>query len=576
MRVERRRLPLQVKPLEGESIDSWLEATALAMDLTMGALAAAGGLPTTVRPSWRSWLSPNQALALAAATGLPTSSLKSMTLSRYDGLALSLDPKSHVLDPDFPFGPLSWSRFCPACIRETVGRWRLSWRLGWSFACLDHNCLLVDVCPQCGSHQRSTQLYRSVPSPTACRCGHPLNAAPALQLLGDDHSFLWAQRGLYDLIDNGGSGFGVFEAHPKSQTEVLAAVRSLANRALNFASEHGLSISGVVEESTGQESVEFVPTQARETLNNKAPQRALDAAVGIAMAMRILAQPSISDAGDRARSIIEGQNATTGPAEIRSCRRDGEIPAAIVLKARGADFGPEQQLQYRTATIMPRVPDPDPSRDRTMATKLPAIFWPEWARQMLSDLRPTVVMRETLSCAALLVGSTLKAVDAVQLLGGVNTSDALNQRLWTLCGSTYWHSISAAVIRLSDYLGEHGGLIDYERRRRLDYSKLLSEGSWQQQVAGEASSLLAGTSVVPARCYLTGRISGSPALALLSHPELDQRSLTTLVTSFGAGLTPPMIEELDLLARGFLVKQGVNEPVHWHPPLELLNGLEFR
>jgi hypothetical protein len=117
MRVERRRLPLQVKPLEGESIDSWLEATALAMDLTMGALAAAGGLPTTVRPSWRSWLSSNQALALAAATGLPTSSLKSMTLSRYDGLALSLDPEAHVLDPDFPFGPLSWSRFCPACIR---------------------------------------------------------------------------------------------------------------------------------------------------------------------------------------------------------------------------------------------------------------------------------------------------------------------------------------------------------------------------------------------------------------------------------------------------------------------------
>ena len=483
MRVERRWLPLQIDPLEGESIDSSIEASALASGLTVGALAATAGLPATAMPSWRTWLSPPQAQSLAAATGLPMSSLEAMTLSRYDGLALRLDPESHRLDPDFPFGPLSWSRFCPACIRETAGRWRLSWRLGWSFACLHHNCLLIDACPECDNHQRSTQLYRSVPSPTACRCGHPLNAVPALQLLGDDHSFLWAQRRLYDVIDHGRSGFGVFEVHPKSQTEVLAAVGSLANRALNFASEHGLSIKRVLEEATGQESFDFIPTQARETLNNKAPQRALDAAVGITIAMRILAQPSISDAGDRARSIIEGQNATTGPAEIRSCGRDGEISAAIVLKARSAGFGPEQQLQYRTATIMPRVPDPDPSRDRTMAAKLPAALWPEWARQMLSDLRPTVVMRETLSCAALITGSTLKPVDAVRLLGEVNTSDTLNQRLWTLCGSTYWDSISAALIRLSDYLEEHGGLIDYERRRRLDYSDLISENSWQQVAA---------------------------------------------------------------------------------------------
>jgi len=42
MRVERRRLPLQVKPLEGESIDSWLEATALATDLTMGCSSQLG------------------------------------------------------------------------------------------------------------------------------------------------------------------------------------------------------------------------------------------------------------------------------------------------------------------------------------------------------------------------------------------------------------------------------------------------------------------------------------------------------------------------------------------------------
>jgi hypothetical protein len=64
----------------------------------------------------------------------------------------------------------------------------------------------------------------------------------------------------------------------------------------------------------------------------------------------------------------------------------------------------------------------------------------------------------------------------------------------------------------------HGGPIDYERRRRLDYSTLLTEGS-RPKAAADAHSLLAGTPAVPARCYLIGRISESPTVALLTHPD---------------------------------------------------------
>src|SRR5438309_479081 len=42
------------------------------------------------------------------------------------------------------------SRFCPACLRDTDGRWLLRWRLPWAFACPVHAHLLVDVCPGCG------------------------------------------------------------------------------------------------------------------------------------------------------------------------------------------------------------------------------------------------------------------------------------------------------------------------------------------------------------------------------------------------------------------------------------------
>jgi hypothetical protein len=51
-----------------------------------------------------------------------------------------------------------------------------------------------------------------------------------VQLLGDDHSFLWSQRAIDDVIFKGQIGFGVFRIHSRPHNEVLVAVRSLANR----------------------------------------------------------------------------------------------------------------------------------------------------------------------------------------------------------------------------------------------------------------------------------------------------------------------------------------------------------
>lgn len=604
MRAERRQFPLQVEPLEGESLESWLEATALGVGLTMGALAAVGGLPATARPSWRNWLSPTQAQALAEATGLSTSSLEAMTLSHYDGLALRLDPESHRLYSTFPFGPLSWSRFCPACIRETAGRWQLAWRLGWSFACMHHNCLLVDVCPKCGGHQRSTQLYRSSPSPSpaSCRCGHPLGAVPTVRW-ASDHAFSWAQRTIDGFIDSGTNTFGVFREHPGQPPDALDAVRSLTNRVLNYASVRPLTIKGIVGDSTGGREVEFISSSARETLNAKAPQRAIDMAVGVTVALSVLRSPTISECGRAARWFIEGQNVTVGPAEIRSCARDSKVAAAIVLKARSDDMGPELQLRYRTATALACAPGLSREAVTEKAARLPAAIWSEWAFPLLSGRRPAGVLRATLSCATLLVGGRVKTVEAFRLLGIGQSSAISNQRLCALADTDSWDLLCQALTRLSDFLVQGGGRINYERRRRLDYAMLLDDESSLQQAAERTSlpmvvnlprmrrlprsgnspvsrrlsmadnSPIAGISSVAARCYLIDRISGSPTLALSVYPDLDQRDLNALVTAFRAGLTQPAVTALDRVARQFLEQRGISEPVNWHPPLELLEGL---
>jgi hypothetical protein len=43
--VIRRRLPLRVEGSQGEAIDYWLDATAIGVDITVGALARAADLP---------------------------------------------------------------------------------------------------------------------------------------------------------------------------------------------------------------------------------------------------------------------------------------------------------------------------------------------------------------------------------------------------------------------------------------------------------------------------------------------------------------------------------------------------
>ena len=61
-----------------------------------------------------------------------------------------------VLNPYLPFGPVrrDGSHYCPKCLTARDGRWMLSWRLPWSFACTAHGTVLLDDCPACGRPPR--------------------------------------------------------------------------------------------------------------------------------------------------------------------------------------------------------------------------------------------------------------------------------------------------------------------------------------------------------------------------------------------------------------------------------------
>ena len=209
-------LPVRVEPVAGEAIDSWLEATARSMDMTLSALVRRLHLPGASCPPWLVRLSWDQFREIERATGVLPHVTESMTLADYDDRALQILALSHRLDTTFPYGPLSWSRNCSWVLAESGGRWQLIWRLGWSFACIQHHCVLVDCCPDCGERPRRYQVYNSVPRPMLCRCGRSLETAIALESSRafSNDPIVEAQRQIVDVLTTAHASFGVFADTP--------------------------------------------------------------------------------------------------------------------------------------------------------------------------------------------------------------------------------------------------------------------------------------------------------------------------------------------------------------------------
>lgn len=186
-------------------------------------------------------------------TGVAVTTLQAMTLAHYSGRAVRINTDTRALHRAFPWGRARGSRFCPACLLETGGRWHLAWRLGWTFACLRHHCLLADACPHCGAVQRRrTHVGDLIPKPGHCarpasdaigrtpaRCGADLTAAPVVSF-DADHPVMHAQRIVNAVIDSETPTFGVYRTAPQPRISVLADIRAVAGRALAYATPRDL------------------------------------------------------------------------------------------------------------------------------------------------------------------------------------------------------------------------------------------------------------------------------------------------------------------------------------------------
>ncbi|WP_406362887.1 TniQ family protein [Streptomyces sp. NBC_01579] len=594
--------PIRVRPLPGEALDSWLEALAFRLHTQVGDVLAGLGVGTaedqtagTVSTETLTRrLTPTQATAISRTTEVPAATLHTMTLAHYDGQALALGPRT-ALAASTRWGNSTGYRFCPDCLIESSGRWQLNWRLGWTFACIKHSRLLADRCPQCHRPVRARPAAgQEIPRPGHCpntlRKGHA-DARPGrcdadltrqvTPKLDYGHPALHAQRLVDAMVESGTADFGPYAEHPQRSLVALADLRAVVGQIFVHAPRTQLAERLPVDLPLTAEEVNTLLTYAdSEVLKRRgmlAPNSAAITAVGVTLAAEILTQPDIQQAGAALRWTI-GTGA--GPQDWQGRSPLGpwgkattETLRSVQLAAAGPRLRAVEQLRHRTIATRPGV-QPS-SRIRERLRSLPTAFWPELALPLVPPLQHQHrISRPALSCFVGLVGSLHSATAVAGLLGNGTTGFMASRMLAHLHDHQQWPDIQTALLRIAEYLDANPSPIDYERRRSIDYTGLLSDAQWTDIAREIGRQRGSGALARLFRKFLFVRISGLPSALAPSTCAPANISARSQHAMRYRRLTPVLLAHLDHAAEEFLQRHGVSaEPVAWHPPAELLHGL---
>jgi hypothetical protein len=603
-----RTFPIRLAPLPGEALDSWLEALAYRLNVRLGDVLGDLGLAApfqhgvrdvTVPTDWTIALREEEAARIAHATGMDPQQLHAMTLMRFDGRALRLDQSKRRVSKHVLWGRPRGSRFCPECLADSGGRWPLTWRLGWSFACLTHHRLLADRCPDCGRIQRERPFSRyALPVPGRCGtlpsrtgdlaipagCGQDLARAETLRL-PVHHPALKAQWLILETIESGDASYGPYGTMPQPAVTALTDLRAVAGRILADLPPGDIG-KWVPQDLADAHLIgdhdEGAHLRAQVRPGFMSPGRAASAAAAVTAAFRILGQPDIQRAGIVMRELTEGireefwQVSTTS---IDSWGRGiSPVLRGTYVAALGPSLRPSDQLRHRTTSSLPALPTAGQAQVSRRARKVSATLWPAWAvRLSPPGSAYHRILAPVLSSAVLLVGNPMELDKAAARLGSVTDGRTISRLLQFLADDPHWYDIAAAVTRLAAYLDDNDVPIDYQRRRRLDYSDLLPSQQWLDLCRRTGVPPGQGRRNKMARCLLFARISGLPVEAAPDFgTAVDESYFRAETARFASLRTPELATALDGAARNFLARHRVRgEPVAWQPPMSLIKDLDL-
>lgn len=248
-----RVLPFRVRPLPDEPFDSWLEASAAANRATVAEMACALGLveqeggravsaTSWMAAQWATELTDEQASRLERSTGIPAAQFQEMTRMRFARHAIRYTRQGRI-SFRCPVGGMA-GRYCPECLADSGGRWRMSWQFPFTFACVRHRRILADNCPVCHKPPRHTgHPLAGIPHPGHChnpvagagtgpiasRCRGDLTAHP--ERIAAPDPALHAQRRMMQILSTGEGRFGIYADAPQPAITVLEDIRLLTRAA---------------------------------------------------------------------------------------------------------------------------------------------------------------------------------------------------------------------------------------------------------------------------------------------------------------------------------------------------------
>lgn len=369
-----RTLPIRLVPHPGEALDSWWEAMAHRLGTNTGdVLSSMGLLPRSRRGPVSSGLlghlvtrlDEDQAARAAWSAGVTPEEVHAMTLAHYDGRVHVIDPQRRRVAARHVWGRARGSRYCPACLADNGGRWLLSWRLGWSFACPDHHLLLVDDCPRCSRtprHFPATTRHPLTPrqchspaqgdSSRVARCGQPLKEAGAIELTAEG-SVIAAQKLLENAIASGQADFGVYQDKPQPSLALFGDLRALAcillrrvpERLVDFVLPEILP----AHQHPGPGAPQAFDPTTETRPGRLAPRRAAITALAVSAALHILGHNDAHTAGGALRHLIADADGTMPLKAVHRWRHTSPVFDAIHL----ATLAPGSNTATSCATAPP-------------------------------------------------------------------------------------------------------------------------------------------------------------------------------------------------------------------------------
>ncbi|MFF3154147.1 TniQ family protein [Streptomyces sp. NPDC057910] len=556
-----RVLPLRISLAPGEGIDSWLEALARRNGLALPALLTELGLPTPY---------------------LTSALFSSITPDRLRELERRCQLPKHHLDQVVPNPVLPLrirqargSRYCPLCLAERDGRWKLIWWLPCVFACTTHHTLLHDSCPGCGSHPRRRLPGRTRSHPAGiCTirrdsgliCGTDFRTPPTPRL-ADDSPLLSAQEWIN----------GLLAAPDLTETAlILTDLIHLSRWLLHALPDHEVSSLG----GTAAKSWAERPTKAPP--DRLAPLNAALTGVITHHAHPLLG-PCHGTAVGRIQQLRAYQGAVTAlyPTDMTmdAWKRLSPRIQGRFLHAADAHLTHLDRVRLRSGSPAARVPSFDAAPHIMRSRHVPQLLWPRWTLRFLPPEGLRVNLFRGIA-AALLFLPGAGSRDKRSLLEPLHAHlpNYVAHTLQVISKSGYDQGFPA-LCRVADYLDEHGSEIDYQRRRSLIPTETISETAWQQLCfrtnahPGESSTPSAPGRLLQARRYLFQLLTGADLTDARHALSWKDSGDQTRYASFNLSLSLPQRQALFQHAQELLDDLGIDEPVAWEPPENCCHGL---